>query len=413
MEEGILFADKHGASSPVHSFPAAAMPTPGKNTAPDPIKIRFVPDMFRKDDTYPRGGCLVGAVGKDSKASETDKRRGQFFFPLDTPRGKRITPRCPYVAQEFEGTPPPWIPSGLVLRDHRLDQLIATIFRILGRQPKIGTGFMGDSTMMGLAKPIKSWLKAICDNPGAPIVIEDETQWHAKNGADMDTLCKYGLSLGFGRSNIVVIKVQINPMEVWASGTDDNELSEEALEGCGEDVSYIMTRVRNCSPQATFVVIGVNPIWSRLTTPNPRVAETDPYGIEFCKRADKVLRDICSRWFQAYFVSAVEASGSLRQDGTMDHSKSIVQDFRFYRGCHMTQPVKLLVAREVAMTIMTAVKEAVERGIWTDTPCDFRVGALTQTQREWARLKNEFALARDRKLAESVALIRAKQKGGN
>ncbi len=124
-----------------------------------------------------------------------------------------------------------------------------------------------------------------------------------KGGAALYELTDKRLDEQFKRSDIVIIKTQIDLMEAWYR-TTETECEREAIECVVKDISYLIAAIRERNSTASILVLGMNPVHAHFSERVlPTVARVDPRAVEFAARADEILEDMVQAHYDCSYMS--------------------------------------------------------------------------------------------------------------
>ncbi len=243
------------------------------------------------------------------------------------------------------------VPKEFSFRYEGLDRYFAMMSEYNISLPIVKVGYVGDRTMIWLRVFLKSWEKSHKKTFGALRFAEEEAT-PKKRGAALYELTDKRLDEQFKRSDIVIIKTQIDLMEAWY-WTMDTECESEAIECVVKDIAYLIEAIRELNSTAAIVVLGMNPVHAefseRVLT---KVAGIDPTAVEFAARSDEIIEDMVRTQYDCSFMSVVKR---LKYWNLCEQI--------YMNGPHMGPIANMIMAREIYVRMQEIVEYRVTNNI--------------------------------------------------
>ncbi len=299
-------------------------------------------------------------------------------FRVTTWKGSRLRlePYRPDPPDDFQEVR---IPENFSFRYEGLDKYFAILYRRQIELPIIKIGYMGDSTMISLRVWLKSWEKSHRKTYGALRFAEEEAH-HLRGGAALHELTDKRLDEQFKRSDVVVIKTQVDFMEAWYR-MSGHENEREAIESVVADIKYLIDALREMNSTVSIVVLGMNPVNAKFPEKKlPTVATVDSTAVEFAARADGILDDMIRGEYDCCFMSVVNI---LKEWGVCEKP--------FMKGPHMGAVPNMVVSREIYVRLHEIVTYRILNDMEIRIP-SFRLNdrgrPLSHSQKKYLELFN-------------------------
>ncbi len=330
---------------------------PYKNKVNHNLKVHVArcDDWKFSNEKFTRAG-----YGPPHPEAITEKMLLPRVFRVRTWKGPRLRlePYHPETTEDFRDVR---IPKDFSFRYEGLDEHFALMSTYGISLPIVKIGYVGDSTMIRLRVALKSWEKSHRKTYGALRFAEEEAT-HMKRGGALYELTDKRLDEQFKRSDIVIIKTQIDLMEAWYR-TSETEVEREAIESAVKDIAYLIRAIREMNSTASILVLGMNPVHAHFPEKNlPTVARVDPTAVEFASRADEVLEDMARTFYDCSYMSVVR---KLKYWNLCDKI--------YTNGPHLGSLANMIMAREVYVRLHEIVGHRISNEMDARVP-PFRTG---------------------------------------
>ena len=202
-------------------------------------------------------------------------------------------------------------------------------------------GYMGDSTLPGIANATKEWIDALPKQPGAPIYGNPVHVFgHGKTMYEIFNVPPRDSS----KCNFLVFKFQNDFNNLYGLGAKDaeekNHFIDMGLQDMAREVEHLIHVSQTHCRGASLIFIGMNPI---NTDQRADFMSRDPHAMEFCRRVDDMYRKVINSRCDVHYVSVWDL---------FDQNRAVLDPATCSIGAHLTKIANFFVGKQIRRIVM-------------------------------------------------------------